>query len=113
MGDERRPPPALELRRQPGGDREDVRHDHLGIDLLDQRLRLARRPYRRLIRLEGPLARGEDLVLGRRLEAHAERLDVRAPLGPGLEADGVPASGELGAERDRGERVPRVAERGE
>jgi hypothetical protein len=56
---------------------------------------------------------GEHLVLGRRGEAYAPALDVRAPLAPSLERDVVPAASELGAQRDRREGVAGIAERGE
>jgi hypothetical protein len=53
------------------------------------------------------------VILGRSGEADAFALYVRAPLPPGLERDVVSTARELGAQRDRREGVPGVAEGGE
>ena len=74
---------------------------------------LARGAHGRLVRLERPLARGEDLVLGRGGERHPGRLGGLLPAPPGLQRDRVAARDERLAEREHRERVARVAERAE
>ena len=110
---ERRPRPLLELRRESGTHGEDVRYHHRGIELAYQRARLGGRSDGRLVRPQRAVPCGEHLVFRRGGEADALALDVRAPLPPGLEGDVVPAARQLGAERDCGEGMAGVAERGQ
>ena len=110
VGDDRRHRHALELGGQRRRQGQDVGHHRIGGELRHQRPRLARRPQHRLVGLQRPLARGEDVVLGRRLEAHARGPHVVLPALPGLQHHLVPARRERAAQRDQRERVPGVAE---
>ena len=84
-----------------------------GANASHRRHGLARGVDGRLVGLHRPLARGEDLVLGRRGERHPGRLGVLLPAPPRLQRDGVAARDERLAEREHRERVARVAERAE
>ena len=68
------------------------------------------RPHRRRVGLQPLVRGGEDLVLGRRREAHARRLDRLAPLLQVSSATSWPRSTQRVAQRDHRERVARVAE---
>ena len=110
VGDDRADGHALELARQRRREREDVRDDDVGRDRAHERDRLAGRALDRLVGRQRPFARGEDVVLGRRREAHPLVLDVLLPAPPGLQRDVVPAAGQLAAQCDDREGVARIAE---
>jgi hypothetical protein len=66
-----------------------------------------------LVGLEAARLRsGEDVVFGRRLEAHPLALDVLLPLRPRLQAHLVATLDKRLAKRDCRERVARISERG-
>ena len=97
-----------------GGERrregQDVGDDRVGAQRGHQGTRHRRRAHHGLVGLQRPLARGEDVVLGRRLEGHPGGVHVGFPARPRLQHHLVPARHELAAQRDEGERVPGVAE---
>ncbi len=99
-----------ELGRERRRQREDVGDDHVGSQLLDERQRVARRPYDGLVGLQCTTQGGEDVVLGRRREAEALRLDLRLPPTPGLHDHLVPVPAEGPPEGDDRERVSRIPE---
>jgi len=75
------------LARQGRREREDVGHDDVRPRLGDQRPRFGGRAHGRFVGLERPRTGGEDLVLRRRREPHARRLDVLGPPRPRLQHD--------------------------
>src|SRR5439155_7297837 len=101
------PGATLELRRKSGRERQDVAHDGVGPVLANDRPRLARSAHDCLVWLERPLPRGEDLVLGRGIEAHSLSLDVVRPFAPGLDRYVMTARPNSLAEGDRWKRVSR------
>ncbi|HLL92900.1 MAG TPA: hypothetical protein VK252_08170 [Solirubrobacteraceae bacterium] len=111
VGDQRRARPAVDLRRQRGGQREDVRHHHVWGQLAHQRDRVRGRMHHRLIEVQRLRTRGEDLVLRRRRERQALILDVLLPARPRLQRHLMPARRQRAPQRDHREGVARVAER--
>ncbi len=110
VGDERGAGDLLELRRQRGGECEDVGDDDVRPQLANERERVGGGLDDGLVEVEGLGTGGEDLVLGRRGEGEALGLDVLPPARPGLKRDVVPARRERPPEGDHGEGVPWVAE---
>ena len=83
----------------------------VGRERRHERPRLPRRAHHRLVGLQRPLERGEDVVLRRRRErACPSALDVVLPALPRLQRHLVPARAQRAPERDDRERVARVAE---
>jgi hypothetical protein len=108
---ERRHRHTFELGGERRRGRQDVRDHDVGLERADELPRHLRRERRRLIRLQRPLSRGEDLVLGSGGEVHARGLGGLAPALPRLDPDVVAARHELGPQGDDRKGVPRVAER--
>jgi hypothetical protein len=111
--DERRDRHAAQLRCERRCEGQDVRDDRLRLELAHERHRHPRERQRRVVRVERVAGRGEDGVLGRRVERHAAGEDVVLPAPPGLQGHVVATCRERPAQRDGGERVARVAERAE
>ena len=93
VGDERRD--AARPRSSPasaGAEREDVGDDHVGRAAPARSGSVSRaRAHHRLVGLQRPLARREDVVLRRRRERMPSRLDVSLPALPRLQRDVVAA----------------------
>ena len=111
MRDQRRPPPPRLLRRQRRRHREHVADHDVRPKLLHQRHQRQRRVRRRGAIRRSRRRRREGLVLLRRREPEALRLDRLPPVLPRLDQHLVPAPPQRPRQGDRRKGVPRVSER--
>src|SRR5207248_678380 len=107
---ERRARDLFQLRGERGGEREDVRDEHIRRRRSQERERVTRGVNDRLVEIERLGPRGKHLILRRGREREALGLDVVAPAPPGLKRDLVASRPQRPSEGDHRKGVAGVAE---